>query len=94
MIFLPIVTCDTSKHAHQRHRRSALNTQYYQIVPNIDRLQVWDSLEEDADIFWDDDIDGDFGMRSPNTPQFRKNVYNSYNLDRGSNRRQRNMKVS
>ena len=59
-----------------------------QIEKNV---QVWDSLE-DGDEVWNNDIDGDFGLKSPSKPLFRKNVYNSYH-DWTNNRRQRNMKV-
>merc|ERR1712018_70928 len=76
---------------------SPLNTQYYQIVPKLERRNVWESTEYDyedeLDGLWKDiNIDGDFGMRSPTKSLYSKNYYGKYYKDRSSNRRQRNMK--
>ena len=93
-------------HCHQkRFRRSALNTPYYQIVPNIERRNIWESEEfysnEDTDVDLDrvwrefNDIDGDFGMRSSSVPRFKQNLIGKYNPGPGNgNRRTRNMKVN
>ena len=93
-------------HGHQkRFRRSALNTPYYQIVPKIERRNIWESEEfystEDSDVDLDrvwrefSNIDGDFGMRSSTVPRFKQNLIGKYSPGPGnSNRRTRNMKVN
>ena len=76
----------------------ALNTQFYKIIPKLERRNFWDSTElgnfdDDLEAFWKDvNIDGDFGMRSNSKPRYKKNLFTKYKKDQ-YNRRKRNMKV-
>ena len=89
------------KDDHRRYKRSPspLNTQFYKIVPKMDRRNIWDSselgdIEDEIQAFWDDvNIDGDFGMRSNSKTRFNKNPFHKYKDDQ-YNRRKRNMKVN
>ena len=84
---------------HSRYKRSPLNTQFYKIVPKMDRRNIWDSselgdIDDEIQAFWDDvNIDGDFGMRSTSKTRFNKNKFHKYKDDH-YNRRKRNMKVN
>ena len=81
-----------------RRSPSPLNTQFYKIVPKIERRNIWDSselgnIDEEIQAFWEDvNIDGDFGMRSNSKTRFKKNKFSKYKDDQ-YNRRKRNMKV-
>ena len=85
---------------NSRYKRSPLNTQFYKIVPKMDRRNIWDSselgdIDEEIQAFWDDvNIDGDFGMRSTSKTRFNKNTFHKYKKDDHYNRRKRNMKVN
>ena len=96
VLVINLVSCQ--KISRLKRSPSPLNTQYYQIVPKLERRNVWESAEYDyedeLDGLWKDiNIDGDFGMRSPTKSRYSKNYYGKYYKDRSSNRRQRNMKV-
>ena len=83
-----------------RFKRSPtpLNTQFYKIVPKIERRNIWDSselgnIDEEIQAFWEDvNIDGNFGMRSNSKTRFKKNKFSKFKDDQ-YNRRKRNMKV-
>ena len=100
VVVLAINLASCQKTAREKRSPSPLNTQYYQIVPKLERRNVWDSdeydnYEDELDGLWKDiNIDGDFGMRSPTKSRYSKNnYYGKYFKDWKSNRRQRNMKV-
>ena len=86
---------------NRRYKRSPspLNTQFYKIVPKMDRRNIWDSselgdIEDEIQAFWEDvNIDGDFGMRSNSKTRFNKSHFHKYKDDQ-YNRRKRNMKVN
>merc|ERR1711909_188635 len=78
---------------NSRYKRSPLNTQFYKIVPKMDRRNIWDSselgdIDEEIQAFWDDvNIDGDFGMRPTSKTRFNKNTFHKYKKDDHYNRR-------